>query len=137
MSVCQYLAAKVHNPTEPTDQPSSLQPVKSVTNSVKKPVKVSQQQQQQKPVAEAPPPPSPIVSQIMEMGFPRRHIEYAIQVRSSKLSQGCNIVVTVCDIFEVFITFLQSCDNTTLPIVIHVHDMLYTCSYYFSNLSHR
>lgn len=31
------------------------------------------------------PPPTPVVTQIMEMGFPRRHVEYAMQVSTGSV----------------------------------------------------
>lgn len=37
----------------------------------------------QPPQPAPPPAPTPLVSQIMEMGFPRRHIEYAMQTTQS------------------------------------------------------
>ncbi len=95
VSVCQFLASEVHKPVHSTPEeeeeeeepsPESKAPKKKLT--VKRamtadPVaavlsrSVSAPQRAQPPTI---PPPSPVVTQIMEMGFPRRHVEYAMQV---------------------------------------------------------
>ena len=97
MSVCQYLASEVHKPqalpvaTPPNPIASSS--ISSANGSKakqkKKTVAVATQppaskaspptKSKAKPAAELP-PPSSLVSQIMEMGFPRKHIEKAIEV---------------------------------------------------------
>ena len=104
VSVCQYLVSEVHKPVltipdagvatpDPaakivkrrttkkvanTTTPSALAPAPSSSSS-------SSSSQAQKPPASttATPAPGPLVSQIMEMGFPRRHIEYAMQTTQS------------------------------------------------------
>ena len=99
VSVCQYLASEVH---KPQDLPMATPPTSIATGSTsstssangskakqkKKTVTVAQPpaskatpptKSKAKPAAELP-PPSSLVSQIMEMGFPRKHIEKAIEV---------------------------------------------------------
>lgn len=75
MSICQYLAMEVHKPLNDA-------PKHKVTRS-KKPIvrKSFVPTVNSLPTISLPQPPSRIVSQIMEMGFPRRRIEYAIQVK--------------------------------------------------------
>ena len=71
MSVCQYLAAEVHIPQasipRKSERPRKTIPIKKTPITT-----VSHAVQESAPI--------PIVSQIMEMGFPRKRIEYAIQV---------------------------------------------------------
>lgn len=97
MSVCQYLASEVHKPlaapeVEPKPKPKKKAPP---------PKKTAPQQSKPKQPAAPPEPPSPapVVKQIMEMGFPRRHIEYAVQVRCHSLSYAIRIFafLFVCD----------------------------------------
>lgn len=82
VSICQYLAAEVHSP-QTNEATEKKQPRKASV--ARKPPP----SQSNTPTTTAgtvalpvpdPPPPSRIVSQIMEMGFQRRRIEYAIQV---------------------------------------------------------
>ena len=95
MSVCQYLASEVHKPLTPpqtTPTPSlpisggsKSKPKKNHSSGVAPPSQPSTNKAtatsktRVKPAPELP-PPSPLVSQIMEMGFPRHHIEKAIEV---------------------------------------------------------
>ena len=86
MSVCQYLASEVHKPltppmTTPTPSPSSKPKSKKTATPAQPPVNTATppSKAKAKPAPELP-PPSTLVSQIMEMGFPRQHIEKAIEV---------------------------------------------------------
>ncbi|CAI8025927.1 E3 ubiquitin-protein ligase HERC2, partial [Geodia barretti] len=95
VSVCQYLASEVHKPLTPpqtTPTPSlpisggsKSKPKKNHSSGVAPPSQPSTNKAtatsktRVKPAPELP-PPSPLVSQIMEMGFPRHHIEKAIEV---------------------------------------------------------
>ena len=93
MSVCQYLASEVHKPlTPPQTTPTPSSPVSGSSKSKPKKNQSSGEASQPstnkatatsktrvKPAPELP-PPSPLISQIMEMGFPRHHIEKAIEV---------------------------------------------------------
>ena len=92
VSVCQYLASEVHKPLTPptTTPPASSSSSSGSSKSKQKKNHVSPAQlpvnkatppskAKAKPAQELP-PPSPLVSQIMEMGFPRKHIEKAVEV---------------------------------------------------------
>jgi len=97
--MCQYLASEVHSPHAETSQATAteaeeskdakkkLPPTKKVSKSIPSP---GTQQKAPTAAAVAPaklPPPSPVVSQLMEMGFDRRYIEYAIQTTKSTSAQ--------------------------------------------------
>ena len=93
VSVCQYLASEVHKPVVAVHEAEQAQaaaasPIRttaapkkktaakkappSIDPALTKPAKPSE-----------PKPPTPVVKQIMEMGFPRRHVEYAMQTTQS------------------------------------------------------
>lgn len=74
MSICQYLASEVHEPH--TNEPKHREIPRKLTPAKKLPVTVTPPT----PAVPDTPPPSRIVVQLMEMGFPRRRIEYAVQV---------------------------------------------------------
>ena len=86
MSVCQYLASEVHSPLaiattdEEEEEEEDDQPASKVPALRKKSPPEKKAAPPPKPKSTELPPPSSTVSQIMEMGFPRRHIEYAMQV---------------------------------------------------------
>lgn len=96
MSVCQYLVSEVHKPvlTSPEGEAGTAEPAKAIRKRTAKKVAApspsvppstsaaASTPSQPKPPA-PPPAPTPLVSQIMEMGFPRRHIEYAMQTTQS------------------------------------------------------
>ena len=97
VSMCQYLASEVHSPHTETSQATAKEAEESndtkkklpPTKKVSKPFP-SPGTQPKAPTAVAPaklPPPSPVVSQLMEMGFDRRYIEYAIQTTKSTSPQ--------------------------------------------------
>ena len=102
VSVCQYLVSEVHKPVLaiPDSEVATPEPVTKVvkrrvtkklantTPSVAAPASSSSSSsssstQPQQPSSSTTPAPTPLVSQIMEMGFPRRHIEYAMQTTQS------------------------------------------------------
>ncbi len=90
--MCQFLASEVHKPV--LSIPEEEDPLPDSKAPPKKKVVASKPAPQsaaatvlsrpaptpRQPKLPTPPPPSSVVSQIMEMGFPRRHVEYAIQV---------------------------------------------------------
>ena len=97
MSVCQYIASEVHKPVLSTASDNHFYEAKPAkkkaatkktaaaatpapnTGAKAAPAKAKPAAVQQ-PSTPTVDPPAPIVSQIMEMGFPRRHIEFAMQV---------------------------------------------------------
>ena len=87
MSVCQYLASEVHKPLVAEEEVQHVQeevklpkkrppPAKKVNVSIPTPLAKPPVEK----VKQVLPPPSPVVSQLMEMGFERRVIEYAVKV---------------------------------------------------------
>ncbi len=105
VSVCQYLASEVHKPLAqipeeeeedeeggkeaetvvqvPKKKPASSSKKGSAnTNTAPAPTSQPAAVQKPKPVVSAA-PPTPVVAQLMEMGFERRTIEYAILTTSS------------------------------------------------------
>lgn len=73
MAVCQFLAVESTQPCMPVFDDSSsseattpvtVQPMRSIKHKKRKP---------------SPPPPLPIVAQLMEMGFGRKNIEFALK----------------------------------------------------------
>ncbi|XP_077983839.1 E3 ubiquitin-protein ligase HERC2-like [Glandiceps talaboti] len=104
LAICQYLAAEASHPTiddtqssfseTPTSTPVSSTPstgaaaaassnnIVSNNNISEKysNVKVSSKSKKRKP---SPPRPSPLVQQLMEMGFPRKNVEFAMKAHSS------------------------------------------------------
>ena len=89
MSVCQYLASEVHKPLRATT--AAQETVQKKPHTPKKQNVVPPVPAPTKPVALSLPPPAPIVSQVMEMGFTRRHVEYAIQVSEPLLNTLINV----------------------------------------------
>ena len=92
MSICQYLASEVHKPfidnttAAVAKEPEVSKAVKKKSPPSKKASKLAPGAgQKTAPVTAKPdlPPPTPVVSQLMEMGFNRRYIEYAIQTTGS------------------------------------------------------
>ena len=65
------MAAEIYNPNV-VNEPKKRFGIKRRNHSTKKPTSKS--------TAPEPPPPSPVVVQLMEMGFPRPCIEFAIKV---------------------------------------------------------
>lgn len=75
VSVCQFLASEVH-------KPSTAEPIPPVEATKKEKVTVKKPSAAKpvKPRPAEPPAPPPIVTTIMEMGFSRKKIEYAVKV---------------------------------------------------------
>ena len=111
ISVCQYLAAEVHQPEVPATPKKHASSKKKTTHTVKKPVP--------KPSMPQATPPSPIVTQLMEMGFPRRNIEYAIEVRTSTIYISCILIqfsfFMLCGIFFFSFCFVQMIGGSSNP----------------------
>lgn len=73
LAVCQYLAVESAHPSSPLfEESSSSEATTPVTVQHIRPPK--QKKQKTSPV-----PPLPIVLQLMEMGFPRKNIEFALK----------------------------------------------------------
>lgn len=77
--MCQYLASEVHKPLRAAEAGQGAAAQKKVYTPKKQ--NVVPAPPPSKPVTPAVPPPAPLVSQVMEMGFSRRHVEYAVQVQ--------------------------------------------------------
>ena len=81
--MCQYLASEVHRPILAVPSPEAKAPKKRVSV-MKKPATASATGSSTPPVKHTPKvvepaPPTPLVSQLMEMGFPRKNIEHAVR----------------------------------------------------------
>ncbi|KAM9264683.1 E3 ubiquitin-protein ligase HERC2 isoform 3-T3 [Cariama cristata] len=73
LAVCQYLAVESTHPSTPVfEDCSSSEATTPVTVQHIRPTKVKKRKQ-------SPIPPLPIVVQLMEMGFPRKNIEFALK----------------------------------------------------------
>lgn len=73
LAVCQYLAVESAHPSSPLfEESSSSEATTPVTVQLIRPPK--QKKQKTSPV-----PPLPIVLQLMDMGFPRKNIEFALK----------------------------------------------------------
>lgn len=94
--MCQYLASEVHKPFIEQITPATKPEEAKAIHSKKKPpppkktTPLSQaapptQKPTTKPAAATPPQPKlpPVVSQLMEMGFEQRYIEFAMHITSS------------------------------------------------------
>lgn len=91
--MCQYLASEVHKPfieipaatVKETEDPRAARKKVPPSKKASKLTMGSGPQHKASPSATKPdlPPPTPVVSQLMEMGFNRRYIEYAIQTTGS------------------------------------------------------
>nr|XP_032812660.1 E3 ubiquitin-protein ligase HERC2 isoform X4 [Petromyzon marinus] len=76
LAVCQYLALEASHPAVPAfDESSSSESLTPTSAPPTKPLK-HKQQQRRRP---SPPPPLPPVAQLMEMGFQRRNVEFALK----------------------------------------------------------
>ena len=80
MSVCQFLVSEVHSPlkepsTKPIPDKKKRRPPRKSSKNTALPVEVSK-----KPEPKPLPKPIPMVTQLIEMGFPRKQIEYAHHV---------------------------------------------------------
>ncbi|NXU77565.1 HERC2 ligase, partial [Oreotrochilus melanogaster] len=73
LAVCQYLAVESTHPSTPLfEDCSSSEATTPITVQHIRPTKVKKRKQ-------SPIPPLPIVVQLMEMGFPRKNIEFALK----------------------------------------------------------
>ncbi|KFZ55913.1 E3 ubiquitin-protein ligase HERC2, partial [Podiceps cristatus] len=73
LAVCQYLAVESTHPSTPVfEDCSSSEATTPITVQHIRPTKVKKRKQ-------SPIPPLPIVVQLMEMGFPRKNIEFALK----------------------------------------------------------
>ncbi|XP_041055229.1 E3 ubiquitin-protein ligase HERC2 isoform X4 [Carcharodon carcharias] len=73
LAVCQFLAVESTHPSTPVfDDSSSSEATTPVTVQPVRPIK-------HKKCKPSPPPPLPIVAQLMEMGFGRKNIEFALK----------------------------------------------------------
>uniref|UniRef100_A0A3Q3AXX1 E3 ubiquitin-protein ligase HERC2 n=1 Tax=Kryptolebias marmoratus TaxID=37003 RepID=A0A3Q3AXX1_KRYMA len=85
LAVCQYLAVESAHPSSPLfEESSSSEATTPVTIQHVKPPK--QKKQKTSPV-----PPLPIVLQLMEMGFPRKNIEFALKSLSGTTGSASGV----------------------------------------------
>lgn len=85
LAVCQYLALESAHPSSPLfEESSSSEATTPVTIQHVRPPK--QKKQKTSPV-----PPLPIVIQLMEMGFPRKNIEFALKSLSGTTSSASGV----------------------------------------------
>lgn len=85
LAVCQYLALESTHPSSPMfEESSSSEATTPVTIQHVRPPK--QKKQKTSPV-----PPLPIVIQLMEMGFPRKNIEFALKSLSGTTSSASGV----------------------------------------------
>eukprot|EP00066_Takifugu_rubripes_P023536 XP_011612802.1 PREDICTED: E3 ubiquitin-protein ligase HERC2-like isoform X3 [Takifugu rubripes] len=85
LAVCQYLALESTHPSSPLfEESSSSEATTPVTIQHVRPPK--QKKQKTSPV-----PPLPIVIQLMEMGFPRKNIEFALKSLSGTTSSASGV----------------------------------------------
>lgn len=97
--MCQYLAVESAHPSSPLfEESSSSEATTPVTIQHVKPPK--QKKQKTSPV-----PPLPIVLQLMEMGFPRKNIEFALKSLSGTTGSASGVPgIFSCD--KLFIVLL-------------------------------
>uniref|UniRef100_A0A3Q2Y7Y6 E3 ubiquitin-protein ligase HERC2 n=1 Tax=Hippocampus comes TaxID=109280 RepID=A0A3Q2Y7Y6_HIPCM len=88
LAVCQYLAVESAHPSSPLFEESS-------SSEATTPVTVQQHVRppKQKKHKTSPVPPLPIVLQLMEMGFPRKNIEFALKSLSGTTSSASGVPV--------------------------------------------
>lgn len=85
LAVCQYLAVESAHPSSPLfEESSSSEATTPVTIQHVRPPK--QKKQKTSPV-----PPLPIVLQLMEMGFPRKNIEFALKSLSGTTGNASGV----------------------------------------------
>ena len=85
LAVCQYLAVESAHPSSPLfEESSSSEATTPVTVQHVRPPK--QKKQKTSPV-----PPLPIVLQLMEMGFARKNIEYALKSLSGTTGSASGV----------------------------------------------
>lgn len=85
LAVCQYLAVESAHPSSPLfEESSSSEATTPITTQHIRPPK--QKKQKSSPI-----PPLPIVGQLMEMGFPRKNIEFALKSLSGTTGNASGI----------------------------------------------
>ncbi|XP_024133920.1 E3 ubiquitin-protein ligase HERC2 isoform X1 [Oryzias melastigma] len=114
LAVCQYLAVESAHPSSPMfEESSSSEATTPVTVQHVRPPK-------QKKQKSSPLPPLPIVLQLMEMGFPRKNIEFALKSLSgttgsaSGIPAGVEALVSwLLDHPDVHVTELSDADTVS------------------------
>ncbi|XP_062251671.1 LOW QUALITY PROTEIN: E3 ubiquitin-protein ligase HERC2 [Platichthys flesus] len=113
LAVCQYLAVESAHPSSPLfEESSSSEATTPVTIQHVRPPK--QKKQKTSPV-----PPLPLVLQLMEMGFPRKNIEFALKSLSGTTSStsgapGVEALVSwLLDHPDVHVTELSDADTVS------------------------
>lgn len=98
LSVTQYLTAELGKPQIPSEDSTAssehrIPPYKPpVLGSA-----VARLQKQKKPnnkISQG--PPAPVIVQVMEMGFPRKHVEYAAKSLGEQRIQAINHIANLC-----------------------------------------
>ncbi|XP_024133922.1 E3 ubiquitin-protein ligase HERC2 isoform X2 [Oryzias melastigma] len=113
LAVCQYLAVESAHPSSPMfEESSSSEATTPVTVQHVRPPK-------QKKQKSSPLPPLPIVLQLMEMGFPRKNIEFALKSLSGTTGSASGIpgvealVSWLLDHPDVHVTELSDADTVS------------------------
>uniref|UniRef100_A0A3B3D0M2 E3 ubiquitin-protein ligase HERC2 n=1 Tax=Oryzias melastigma TaxID=30732 RepID=A0A3B3D0M2_ORYME len=112
LAVCQYLAVESAHPSSPMfEESSSSEATTPVTVQHVRPPK-------QKKQKSSPLPPLPIVLQLMEMGFPRKNIEFALKSLSGTTGSASGIPVEalvswLLDHPDVHVTELSDADTVS------------------------
>ena len=82
LAVCQYLAVESTHPSSPLfEESSSSEASTPVTVQQVRPPRLKKQKA-------SPVPPLPIVLQLMDMGFQRKHVEVALKTLSGTTASG-------------------------------------------------
>uniref|UniRef100_A0A669BIW0 E3 ubiquitin-protein ligase HERC2 n=1 Tax=Oreochromis niloticus TaxID=8128 RepID=A0A669BIW0_ORENI len=113
LAVCQYLAVESAHPSSPLfEESSSSEATTPITTQHIRPPK--QKKQKSSPI-----PPLPIVGQLMEMGFPRKNIEFALKSLSGTTGNASGIpgvetlVSWLLDHPDVHVTELSDADTVS------------------------
>uniref|UniRef100_A0A3B5ANJ8 HECT-type E3 ubiquitin transferase n=1 Tax=Stegastes partitus TaxID=144197 RepID=A0A3B5ANJ8_9TELE len=113
LAVCQYLAVESAHPSSPLfEESSSSEATTPVTIQHVRPPK--QKKQKTSPV-----PPLPIVLQLMEMGFPRKNIEFALKSLSGTTGSASGVpgvealVSWLLDHPDIHVTELSDADTVS------------------------
>uniref|UniRef100_A0A3P9BK00 E3 ubiquitin-protein ligase HERC2 n=1 Tax=Maylandia zebra TaxID=106582 RepID=A0A3P9BK00_9CICH len=117
LAVCQYLAVESAHPSSPLfEESSSSEATTPITTQHIRPPK--QKKQKSSPI-----PPLPIVGQLMEMGFPRKNIEFALKSLSGTTGNASGIpgvetlVSWLLDHPDVHVTELSDADTPSGAVV--------------------
>ncbi|XP_067368465.1 E3 ubiquitin-protein ligase HERC2 isoform X5 [Channa argus] len=113
LAVCQYLAVESTHPSSPLFEESS-------SSEATTPVTIQHvRQPKQKKQKTSPVPPLPIVLQLMEMGFPRKNIEFALKSLSGTTGSASGVpgvealVSWLLDHPDVHVTELSDADTVS------------------------